>query len=166
MHAAAEKSAERMLQDVWKGRGFPIDPVTISLQLGIQVKQATLPEDVSGAIIKKKGSDPVILLEETDSDNRKRFTCAHELGHFVYRMETRPEAEEYEWVDFRDLESSMGIIEEERYANGFAASLLMPRDAVVRQWRDSRFLPSLAYYFGVSVEAAVNRLKNLGLLTP
>jgi Zn-dependent peptidase ImmA (M78 family) len=158
-----EQSAGHLLEAVWRDRGFPVDPITISRALGLRVMQASLPAEVSGAIIKKAGNDPVIMLEVTDSDNRKRFTCAHELGHFVYRTEGRHQEEAFEWLDFRDPSSSMGTETEEIFANGFAAALLMPEKAVRARWTLSQSVPLLAAYFSVSAESVGWRLNKLGL---
>jgi Zn-dependent peptidase ImmA (M78 family) len=128
----------------------------------LQVKQTSLPPEVSGAIIKKRGEDPVILIEEADSDNRKRFTCAHELGHFIDRSERGEE--NFEFVDLRDASSSSGTNADEVFANQFAAALLMPEELVRQQWAENKVVPFLAVAFGVSADAMTFRLKNLGLV--
>jgi Zn-dependent peptidase ImmA (M78 family) len=159
-HPEAERAASEILAECWDGR-LPIDPVRIADKFGLKTFSADLDENVSGSLVKRKGSDPEILLNKEDSRNRKRFTAAHELGHYVRRSE-RPE--EYEYVDYRDERSSNGTAEEERFANGFAANLLMPREVVesLQEERTPDFL--LAKQFGVSREAMRNRLDNLGLL--
>src|SRR5579872_2579934 len=126
--------AERMRMSFWRG-GFPVDPVQIARTLGIDVRQAVLSPDVSGALVKKLGEDPVILMNANDAPNRQRFTCAHELGHFVERGND-PDA--YEYVDLRDtIWSAAGTDPAEVFANNFAANLLMPaaevRELVKRQ---------------------------------
>lgn len=154
-------AAESILSEVWGERGFPVDPVWIANQLGIDVVEADLPDDVSGALIKESGRDPVILIEREDSRSRRRFSCAHEIGHYISR--TRSSCETYEYVDLRGKNSGWGTNSEEIYANRFAANLLMP-ERKVRDWY-SEGLPSvvMAYRFGVSDEAMQNRLKTLKL---
>jgi Zn-dependent peptidase ImmA (M78 family) len=121
---------------------------------------ARLTEAVSGALVKRPGADPSILLNAEDSKNRKRFTCAHELGHFIRRTD---EPEQYEYVDYRDQLSSTGKDAEEKFANRFAANLLMP-EFLVKAFHDEQ-LPEfrMAKKFGVSQEAMHYRLENLGL---
>lgn len=80
----AEQDAAKLLQAAWSG-GIPIDPVAIARTAGLRVLEARLDENTLGALIKQPGQDPTILLNEDDSPNRRRFTCAHELGHFVRR---------------------------------------------------------------------------------
>lgn len=161
-HPKAERAAAELLEECWDG-SLPIDPVRIARSLGIDVLDVELNEDVSGALVKKEGFDPSILLSDRDSPNRKRFTCAHEIGHYIRRTE---EPEKYEYVDYRDPRSSTGSVEEERFANGFAANLLMPKAAV--QSLHDLGLPDyrMAKQFGVSREALKNRLDNLGLPVP
>jgi Zn-dependent peptidase ImmA (M78 family) len=156
----AKQEAERLLEIAWwsdPGAGIPIDPVQIARRLGIDVFEVSLDREVSGALIKGRGQDPEILLNATDSSNRKRFTCAHELGHFVRRSDN---LHEYEYIDFRDQLSSTGTDHEEMYANSFAANLLMPED-IVKRYRSRADDVELALLFDVSREAMNNRLKNL-----
>jgi Zn-dependent peptidase ImmA (M78 family) len=157
----AEKDALELLEESWDGE-LPVDPVRIAKDLGLEVIGVSFKKDVSGALVKKEGeADPTILLNKQDGRTRKRFSCAHELGHYILRSaEPKPR---YEYVDYRDRNSSTGTIEEELYANSFAASLLMPEPAV--RALHERGLPAfrLAKKFGVSPEAMANRLDNLHL---
>ncbi len=120
-----------------------------------------MPEEVSGAIIKNKNQDPTIVISNSDSKNRQRFSCAHELGHYVYRMDRGQE--EYEYIDLRGETAGMGVKPEEIFANQFAASLLMPEDEVKRLAKDQTPPFLMAQYFGVSDDAMNFRLKNLSL---
>jgi Zn-dependent peptidase ImmA (M78 family) len=143
------------------GRQSPIDPVRIAKSLGVKVLDVYLKRDVSGALMKKQEEDPSILLNAEDSTTRKRFTCAHELGHYIRRAGER---NQYEYVDYRDQRSSTGTVEEEKYANSFAASLLMPELAVKAFHAEGPPEFRIAKRFGVSPEAMQYRLENLGLL--
>ena len=153
-------AASELLEECWDGT-LPVDPVRVAQSMGVKVLDASLSDDVSGALVKKEGADPSILLNATDSRNRKRFTCAHELGHFIRRT---AEPHKYEYVDYRDERSSTGTVEEEMFANSFAANLLMP-EFLVKSLHGQE-LPDfrMAKKFGVSQEAMQFRLKNLGLL--
>lgn len=77
-------AAEEVRRVYWDGN-IPVDPVRIAKSMGIEVLNAALTERVSGAIIKKQGRDAIIFLAEGDSTQRKRFTSAHELGHYYQR---------------------------------------------------------------------------------
>ena len=156
----ASTDAARILASTW-GDIVPVDPVRIARTLGIRVLNAQLEPNVAAALIKKEGQDPSIVLNASDSANRKRFSCAHEIGHFVRRSD---QPEQYEYIDFRDTLSATGEDPEERYANSFAASLLMPEKHVQRFSKEGFTDVEMAVRFNVSREAMTNRLKNLGLL--
>jgi Zn-dependent peptidase ImmA (M78 family) len=156
----AEHDAEELLAAVWEGRPLPVDPIKIAQQLGVKVYKATLDEGVSGMLIKEPAKDPEIYVNSADSINRQRFTCAHELGHYIKRVAAG--ADEWANVDYRNPLSSEGNDPDEVYANRFAASLLMPRREVERLHKEYR-LGALAYEFGVSEEAMNYRLDNLKL---
>jgi Zn-dependent peptidase ImmA (M78 family) len=156
----AAKDAANLLHAAWGG-GIPVDPVRIAHTAGLQVLEAKLDENTLGALVKQPGKDPKILLNESDSENRRRFTCAHELGHFVRRSE---EADEYATVDLRSPLSTTGEDPEEVYANEFAASLLMP-ESEVRMFVELGMTDlEMAIRFKVSREAMQFRLKNLSLM--
>ena len=161
MSADPKISAELLLKSVWGDRPLPVDPVWIARQMGIDVKETALPDEVSGAIIKDKDKDPVIILSQADSKNRKRFTCAHEIGHYIYRM--LQGEDHYEYVDLRGPDAQKGQDPEEIFANQLAAALLMPEDKVKEM--NKLKIPSfiMAQNFGVSGDAINFRLKNLGI---
>lgn len=153
---ATEKALD-VLAEYW-GDTIPVDPAQIARKMGIEVASAYLDPDVAGAIEKRDGHPAVIYLSAGDHPNRKRFTCAHEIGHFVRRGD-----EDFEYVDYRDGTASMGIDADERFANAFAAALLMPEREVRRLHGLGMHEKEMTGVFGVSEAAMVNRLKNLSL---
>lgn len=61
---------------------------------------------------------PVILVNQDHTETRKRFTIAHELGHFVFRKDILPCGSIQPLVDrFRS---------EEHFCDSFAGALLLP----------------------------------------
>jgi Zn-dependent peptidase ImmA (M78 family) len=159
----AENDARELLSTVWAMPVLPVDPFTIAQRLGIKAYAANLDERVSGMLVKRPGEDPEIYVNASDSSNRQRFTCAHELGHYFKRSAAGDA--EWEYVEYRDLLTSQGSNPEEIYANRFAASLLMPSEAVKKMHEEKKLgVAALAYEFGVSAEAMHYRLVNLGLL--
>jgi IrrE N-terminal-like domain len=164
----AERDAWELLQKTWAGGDasrlvLPVDPFAIARKLGIHVfADHSLPPEVSGMLRKQPGyDDPEILLNASDSRNRQRFTCAHEIGHYYQRVKDGVD-EAWEYVDKRDALSSTGLKPEEVYANKFAAELLMPNKAV-RQLASKYEPATLAFEFGVSADAMRFRLENLRL---
>jgi Zn-dependent peptidase ImmA (M78 family) len=155
----AARDAARLLEEVW-GRPVPVDPALIARAVGLRVLEARLDEDTLGALVKRPSQDAIIMLNASDPPNRKRFTCAHELGHYRRRS---GEESHYTTVDLRSKLSTAGTDPEEIYANEFAACLLMPEDEVRRMDKDGLDDFDMAVRFGVSREALQFRLKNLGL---
>ncbi len=160
----AERDAQGVLRTTWSEGSpnlrIPVDPIKIARRLGLKVFVAPMTPDVSGALLNKHGQDATIYLNEQDSHNRQRFTCAHELGHYVRRTDAGEL--DYEYVDRRDQLATAGTNADEIYANQFAAALLMPAEMLRALHR--RFQPvELAYKFGVSADAMNFRIVNLDL---
>jgi Zn-dependent peptidase ImmA (M78 family) len=155
----AAEDAAKLLRTVWGAR-IPVDPIAIARATGLRVVDASLAENVLGALVKKPGQEPTILLNDNDPENRRRFTCAHELGHFVRRDK---EPDEYETIDFRGPLSATGNDAEEIYANEFAACLLMPEADVRRMTAAGLSDLDMALRFQVSREALQFRLANIFL---
>ena len=143
---------------------MPVDPFTIARRMGLEVKRGPLPEDVSGVLRKIPGDVPVIVLKDSDSLNRKRFTCAHELGHYVLHAGDADYLNVEGYVELRSKASSTGEFSIEVFANRFAAFLLMPRSEVVRRFKIDKQVHMLAPYFGVSDEAMRYHLENLKMI--
>jgi len=105
----------------------PVDVVAIASDLGINVWETTsFPDSISGKIFR----DPLnggssgfsIVVNATHSLSRKRFTIAHEIGHFVLH---RKRLDSGELIDDAMYRSGV-TAREETDANRFAADLLMP----------------------------------------
>lgn len=159
----AERAAEGVLKANWSADlqscPLPVDPVRIAKSLALAVYAVDLPDrELAGMLVKKANFEPVIYLNANDHPNRQRFTCAHEIGHYVDRA-TR-DSDAWEFIDNRSTLSSRGVDPAEIFANRFAAALLMPRAAVLGL-KDVYGKSGLAGLFQVSVEAMGHRLTNL-----
>ena len=163
VNAEAVRDAERVLKTLWtftpRGVVIPVDPYRIARQFGIDVIEMNLDQTIYAALVKEQGQDPAILVNAKDSANRKRFSCAHEIGHFIRRSS---DPDEYEYVDFRDLLSSASTNVDEVYSNTFAAHLLMPETEVRRFRRHGLPDYEMAVRFDVTREAMHYRLVSLG----
>ena len=93
----------------------------------------------------------------------RRFTCAHEIGHFVKRS-IDLNNDDFEYVDLRGPLASQGLDDDEIYANEFAGCLLMPESTIREKFREGLSVPELSFIFKVSSDAVVYRLKNLELV--
>ncbi len=129
-----EKEAQKLLNRL--GITRPYIPVKkIAEKLGARVIEQTSDDDHSGMIY--LSSDGVIIgVNESHSENRKRFTIAHEIGHMVLHA---PILKGGVHVDKgfgvrlnRDKRSSLGEDLIEIQANKFAAELLMPTAMIKR----------------------------------
>lgn len=143
----------------WEGRPYPVDPVFIAQQLDMKVYEMALDAEVSGAIVKERGKAPVIVVSNSDSNTRKRFSVAHEIGHYVLQLSSSEgNYDEYEHVDFRDNCSRNKTNKIEVFCNYFAAYLLMPTEEVHRLARQNKNIYEMSSYFDVSGEAMKHRL--------
>lgn len=157
----ARHAAQGVLESYWDGK-YPVDPVKIALDLGVEVYMAQLGQDVYG-MIKGKPSDTTIFLDVDQAPVRMRFTCAHELGHYVERSSRLSDDDSLEFAEIdrrSDQDHGRPI---EVFANEFAASLLMPETEVRRLNGQNTNLYHMAAYFNVSVQAMSLRKRHLGL---
>ena len=137
------------------------------------IQQVEMPagDDVFGAIVRQNGR-VVIAVNPNQHPNRRRFTIAHELGHFFRHYQDVMEYVDGDFrVHWRDTESSSGVNWEEIEANRFAAALLMPEEMLKVDVNNCRVLDAdavqhLATLYKVSRLAMQFRLINLGLLPP
>jgi Zn-dependent peptidase ImmA (M78 family) len=162
----AEREANDLLKTAWlrdeNGFVVPVDPFRIARQLGIQVFAASLEPDVSGMLVKKPGHDAEVYVNDKDSENRQRFSCAHEIGHYILRASSRSD-DSFGYIDRRGEMASSGTNPAEIFANQFAAELLMPQENV-RRCAATMSDAALAVLFQVSVGAMRYRLENLGIV--
>jgi hypothetical protein len=104
----------------------------------------------------------VLSAAERDYPGRRRFTIAHELGHWICHVAGAREAAPV-YCRASDVEPGAGRALE-REANIFAAELLMPEDAVRRAWTQAGSAHELAAALAVSPLAVRWRLFSFGLL--
>ena len=161
-----EERATRLLRD--HGMiDMVIDPVQLANSVGVRVFNAKFGMDNVHGLTAVRGGKASIYVNADDAPVRKRFTIAHELGHFTlhlagiegefiddadnFRIQPEPEAE---WTDDRRKEWE---------ANVFAAALLMQEGLVRKKWGEIQSIEGLASWFQVSEAAMSIRLVNLGL---
>jgi Zn-dependent peptidase ImmA (M78 family) len=94
-----------------------------------------------------------------DAPAGRRFTLAHELGHWVCQCLEGTEAPVFCRAEEVGLDPEVKALERE--ADAFAAELLMPEDEVRAAWGGDP--DATAARFGVSGEAMRWRLSSLGL---
>lgn len=131
---------------------FPVEPALIAKELNIEIKEVGFKSHngyaVSGGIIKNK-DEFTIYVNSQDCMERKRFTIAHELGHyFLKHLEDKGQ-----YVDLH-REATYKKTEEESSADKFAACLLMPEKVLEEKYKVMDDL-------GFSNQAIINRLSNI-----
>ncbi|MDM4772864.1 ImmA/IrrE family metallo-endopeptidase [Solimonas sp. SE-A11] len=156
----------------------PVNVDAVAAALNLSVSQQILDDDVSGFLVVKGGRGSVVI-NKSQHLNRRRFTMAHEIGHYVLhassdrlfldrKFPTISKVDES--VYLRSSSQSTSAVEEIE-ANNFAAEMLMPKTLVENfvkrarlSFHDEEEVSACARAFGVSEQAMLIRLKRLGLL--
>jgi len=142
------------LRDAWDIGRDPIENLTERLEdHAIRMGRIDAPEDFDACAVEAEvnGGIPVIVFNADPPGDRQRFSIAHELGHLVLRVS-------------EDLK-------EEKACNRFSGAFLVPRDVFVndvgerRRKLSQRELELLKQKYGVSMQALVYRMKDLGIIT-
>lgn len=154
------QTAAQVLDAHWDGN-VPVNPIKIAAAMGIRVRVDDLMGE-SGTI-ELTDDGPLIFYKGTEIQERRRFTVAHEIGHFALGH-LKPGATKCR--DFTSNFSSHSVNLEEREANSFAAQLLMPAKVVKFMVTENGItnFQVLAEKFGVSQVAMKYRLNNMGLV--
>ncbi len=150
----AENVAEA-LRNYWRLGDQPIESVTAAI------------EDGGGVVVEAGGDDdlfdglsgwanetiPVVVVSSAVSDDRRRFSLAHELGHL-----------------FMDVDESVDRPVRERLAHRFAAAFLVTAATARRELGtrrrhlDFRELAMLKQKHGLSMQAWIFRAADLGII--
>ncbi|MBA2460979.1 MAG: ImmA/IrrE family metallo-endopeptidase [Actinobacteria bacterium] len=115
--------------------------------------------EVSGMLLP---AERRILVRADEPEPRRRFTIAHELGHWTCQCREGTAQPVYCRADDIGVDPETKALERE--ANIFAANLVMPELAVRGAWAELVDVESIAAEFAVSSSAIAWRLYNVGLL--
>ena len=149
----------------------PVQVAKITKAEGLRIFVDSLEGDLSGFLYRDK-AQAVIGVNTHHHPVRQNFTIGHELGHYLLHDQEQLHVDHEFRVRLRSDVSSQGTDLAEREANFFAASLLMPKEFLEADLEkedyvdllDDEFLRGLSRKYGVSTQALVNRLKNLGYI--
>jgi Zn-dependent peptidase ImmA (M78 family) len=159
-----ESEAERLLSKLGITE-VPVPIEEVAHLLGLRIRRAPSTE-FSGLLLRKDGK-ALIGVNSSEAAVRQRFTIAHEIGHFVLH----PQKDAF--VDFRKSTGPPGEVRppRERHADMFAAALLMPRKALLKDFRrlgrdidTDNLTKTLSRCYFVSEDAMRFRLINLNAL--
>ena len=166
VRAQAEQDAAELRQRLGLGIGPVSNIVTLlEMELGVRVYVRRVEGRISGLFAYDDALGPCMLLNANHPRDRRNQTAGHETGHFI-STRRQPEI-----LHSDETENSR----EERYANAFARAFLTPGRAVMQKFQEvtagsdrltRRHVIVLAHFFGVSREAIVRRLEELGAVKP
>ena len=159
-HCAQEERARLNL-----GAHQPIyTPRKVLEEAGVHIFVEKLDSKLAGLYVFVPDFGYCILINRAHPKERRRWTIAHEYGHFLTERD-KP------GVDY--LRPMQRKSESERFADSFAAAFLMPEAGVQRRFyeeveRTGDFkvadLCRMADYFAVSLIAMSLRLESIGLI--
>jgi hypothetical protein len=150
------RQAARLLDSAGVSRE-PVSLRDVISALNLELVQNTREPFSCEAALERLGDTRAIVLQGGGDERRRRFTIAHEIGHFVlHPARLRPE---------RGGVVTEAMRFEEREADAFAAALLMPeplvRQAIAEQGASTELL---ADRFQVSGKAMEIRLRRMGVV--
>jgi hypothetical protein len=178
-----EQAADALLSKAVKALGddLPVDVDEIAFEIErLEVRERANLADLPGLDPRPSGAVSGLLLpaerqiwveatEAARSSGRRRFTIAHELGHWALHRPGKASGRRTilcrpadVGAEHLELKSGARL---EREANRFAATLLMPEAAVRREAEAVHMsIPVLAKRFDVSARAIQIRLQVLNLI--
>lgn len=162
-------------------RSAPVNVEEIASFHNLSVVPYNFGSEVSGALYSEKGR-ATIGYNPLEGDTRKRFTIAHELGHYFLHFLPKSKPKEEIFIDkkgysfYRDQNSTSGEVMREKEANAFAAEILMPEEIIKKEIQnivdrkakptEEKLIEELAEKFKVSSVAMTHRLTNLKFFEP
>lgn len=144
-------------------RRVPVEDLAQTVGI-TEIKDLDVDEFEGALMTNATKSQGVIFVRTGVRDERRRFTLAHELGHFLipsHKGDRRCTS-----ADLRESRQETQHQRQEAEANRFAAGLLMPRPWFVSDMRalgnaDVTHVQRLAEACGTSLEATANRYIDL-----
>jgi len=153
-------AAQRILEEfgIENPNDFSVEDLIHARDIILQEKKIS---NADGRIVFGKEKTIISINSEIKYTGRKRFTMAHELGHFELHHNKNTHLEDNSLT--LDYFKNGG---QEYEANQFATELLMPSDLFIRFMRGKPFSPDLlreiAAYFQTSITSVTYRYLELG----
>lgn len=148
---------------------LPIDVVGIAKDLGLQLDmQAELHPEISSEIAMTPDDHYKISVNINDHLRRKRFSIAHQLGHYLLHREKisrgLDDSYDYKIIVAGNFYNSNVDDKDEHHANRFAEELLIPGKKLRLLFSQGKSIDELADVFFVSKKAIQIRLKSIGMI--
>lgn len=169
-----DQKAQKLLEQ-YQALTIPVNLKSVAESLALRVMDKPLEEEFSGFLAVQ---EKTIVINSQHPPVRRRFTVAHEIGHYVLHRKKKPDSPVFidHAVYFRRSEGGSDLVNHqmEMEANAFAAGLLMPQillEEYLEKHPDvdlgqTAGIKLLADEFEVSRPAMEYRLRNLGFLLP
>lgn len=161
----AEHCANEERKRLGLGSHEPISFLRQTLEdVGVHIFMDGLDSRLAGLYAFVEGFGYCILINRKHPRDRRRWTIAHEYGHFLFDRD-RP------GVDF--IQPMQRKPENERFADAFAENFLMPKEGVNRRFYDILERNNdvnvgdvcrMSDHYGVSLMAMTLRLESIGLI--
>jgi Zn-dependent peptidase ImmA (M78 family)/transcriptional regulator with XRE-family HTH domain len=146
----------KKVREVWDLCDNPIPNVLELLEnKNIKMIQIEASVDFDGLQTWINGKIPVIVLNKAKlkSSDRIRFSAFHELGHLL--------------LPLKEVTEKLA----EKYCHYFAGAMLFPKEAVIKEFGEKRTNISIQELglvkkkYGISLQAIIYRLKELGIIS-
>lgn len=151
----------------------PVDIKRVARSMGIEVIEDYLDPEISGQLerIARQSNEMfdqfLITVNKSHGEQRRRFTIAHEIGHFLLHKELIGDGVDdnkaFRSTPAGNFYNKSIKPHHETEANNFAAKLLMPKYLLEQEIEKGSGFYELCNDFGVSQSAMTYRLKNTGL---
>ncbi|BCV20244.1 ImmA/IrrE family metallo-endopeptidase [Moorella sp. Hama-1] len=136
----------------------PVNPWEVADRLQIKVSEE--PLDADGYLLQQNNNTRILISKKIDYKPRKRFTIAHEIGHFYI---SHHQAGIFRCLP-KDLQSFRTNKKVENEANEFAAEFLLPAVEVEKYLKhppDFDLIKEISEVYGTSLAATAIKIIEL-----
>jgi len=148
----------------------PLD--LIAQNLNLKLGYESFDDDLCGCLVRKNGVG-LIAINQNHPEGRRRFTLAHEIGHFMLHSSEEGFIDKESSIFLRSNDSVRKAEPMEIEANYFAAELLMPERFIEDDLKNNSspfngndLVQTMATRYNVSPQAMTTRLLALGYRIP
>lgn len=169
----AEKIAEKiLLSSGYYNEDDSVPIIKIVKDFGFKAYKETLDDDLSGDIyingntFEEYGHCKVIVVNRNDEFYHQRFVIAHELGHYLFDFLGKTEFADPTVKFTNTYRKNEHMSFSEQIANRFAASILMPENAFIKQYNIAHEIDSsrmfiimyLSRFFETTIDSIEKRI--------
>ena len=169
------EEAVAMIRKCWEIGSQPIHSVYELLQeKGVVVIEIPIDsKELDGTSTIVNNEVPVIIInsEKNVTNERKRFTALHELGHLMLDFTQLSKDTEPVMVEHPFGDVTFKAPDDERICNHFAGAMLIQKESIRRRLGNSRkdlTLPeliSIKNMYGISIASLVHRAHDLAIIS-